>query len=276
MLHGPIDKLYVLPDAMCPYIVKLTVPFLGFCALRRRATPSRTLFVPERSSGHPRGLSPLCRRSLGSSLRPRSSKLGLSISGRAPTSSIWCVYPSKTLRLSHHVVHLQVYLDDLIDLYRRVFERILSRELAEKSPYTRYYLGTSNPLAWKEIATCFGKTLHSLGKIENAEPQSITVADIPKILYKMMNDGAEPQSATDLSELAECVWLCPTLSLQHSYALDSNPAVVYFSASQNVRAERAKALGWKPRPVVLDPDDDWVDGIKAALRAFEAEAAAKA
>jgi hypothetical protein len=106
------------------------------------------------------------------------------------------VQPSKALRLSHHVVFLQVRLDDLIDLYRRVFKRILSRELAKESPYTRYYLGTSNTIVWKEIATSFGKTLHKLGKIEHAEPQSITVADLFEIL------NAEP----------ECVWLCPTLS----------------------------------------------------------------
>ena len=68
-----------------------------------------------------------------------------------------------------------MHLDDLINLYRLVFERILSREFAKESPYTRYYLGTVTRLEWKDIATSFGKTLKKMGKIEVEQPLSITV-----------------------------------------------------------------------------------------------------
>ena len=88
------------------------------------------------------------------------------------------VHLFKALRLAHRIVLLQVCLEDLIDLYRRVFTCILTREFANESPYTRYYLGASTPLVWKDIATCLGQTLHELGKIENAKPESITVAEI--------------------------------------------------------------------------------------------------
>jgi len=128
-------------------------------------------------------------------------------------------------------VFYTVYLEDLIDLYRRVFKLILSHELAKESPYTRYYLGTSTPLAWKEIATSFGKALQKMGKIKHAEPQSINEVDL--------------------------------------YNLTNSPEVkVYMSTSQKVQAERAKALGWNPRPVVFDSDDNWVEnGVEAAIEA---------
>lgn len=158
------------------------------------------------------------------------------------------IHASKALRLAHRAVLLQVRLDDLIDLYRRVFARILSREFANKSPYTRYYLGTSTPLVWKEIATCLGQTLHKKEKIKNAEPQSITVADLSKPI--------------------ECVWLYPQSLASHFYTLDRE-LKVYVSATQNVQAERGKALGWEPRPVILN---DWMeDGVKVALQVLEKE-----
>ena len=85
-------------------------------------------------------------------------------------------------------------LGDLIKLYRLVFERILSRAIAKESPYTRYYLGTSTPLKWKDIATSFGKTLKKMGKIEIEEPLSITVDNL----------------TTDKSKPSECVWTALT------------------------------------------------------------------
>lgn len=42
-----------------------------------------------------------------------------------------------------------------------------------------------------------------------------------------------------------------------------NRASMFFGASQNIRGERAKDLGWEPSPVVLE---DWADeGITSAL-----------
>ncbi|KAH9055692.1 hypothetical protein EDB87DRAFT_1834003 [Lactarius vividus] len=106
-----------------------------------------------------------------------------------------------------------VNLDDLVDLYVRVFTRILSREDAKASPYARYYIAANTPLVWKNIATLLGKTLKQMGKIEDAVPQSIPVADLS----------------------------------------ESSPEVpVFIGASQNVQGERGKALGWYPSEVVLE------------------------
>lgn len=179
-------------------------------------------------------------------------------SGPIPTVSLFCRFITK-LALDHDQavyvgegsnVFYAVCLDDLIDLYRLVFARILSREFAKGSPYTRYYIGTSTPLVWKDIATSFGKTLKQMGKIATAEPRSINVTDLSKSdptvtkLDPTKLDPSKPATKPD-----------PT-----------NELLVYTSASQNVQAERSKALGWKPRPVVLD---DWtkVEYVKVAVPA---------
>jgi len=70
-----------------------------------------------------------------------------------------------------------VLLDDLVDLYRRIFARILSREDAQASPYSRYYIGVSNPISWKHIMTVFGSVLARFGKLEDGTPQSTPSAD---------------------------------------------------------------------------------------------------
>ncbi|KAH8999827.1 NAD-binding protein [Lactarius hatsudake] len=103
-------------------------------------------------------------------------------------------------------------LEDLVGLYKLVFERILSHEDARASPYARYYIAASTPLVWKNIATVLGKTLKQMGKIEDAAPQSISVADL----------SSSPE------------------------------VTVFIGASQNVQGERARALGWKPTDVALE------------------------
>ena len=147
-------------------------------------------------------------------------------------------------------VLLQVLLDDLVDLYRRVFARILSREDARASPYARYYLGTSTPLVWKDIATLFGKTLKEMGKIEDPVPQSISVAE----------------------DWSMCVWHYPNSLTSHVYSLYREQKV-YLGASQRVQGERAKALGWEPRPVVLGEwmhgGKDEPGGVEIALRVLQ-------
>ncbi|KAH9041084.1 hypothetical protein EDB85DRAFT_2140257 [Lactarius pseudohatsudake] len=103
-------------------------------------------------------------------------------------------------------------LKDLVDLYKLVFERILSHEDARASPYARYYIAANSPLVWKNIATVLGKTLKQMGKIEDAVPQSISVADL----------SSSPE------------------------------VTVFIGASQNIQGERALALGWKPNVVELE------------------------
>jgi hypothetical protein len=72
-----------------------------------------------------------------------------------------------------------VHLDDLVDLYRRVFARILSRADAEASPYSRYYIAASSPHPWKHIMTLFGAVLARIGKLEDGTAQSVPFSVIP-------------------------------------------------------------------------------------------------
>jgi hypothetical protein len=57
------------------------------------------------------------------------------------------------------------------------------------------------------------------------------------------------------------------MSVAHSLNIDDvafsfSRASLVFGASQNIRGDRATALGWKPRPVVLE---DWADEGIAAM-----------
>jgi hypothetical protein len=95
-VHGPVDVPYVFLVNLCRRVLRRAYRYcLGFCAPRKRATQSPTSFAPLRSSAprqgpsHPRRSSSIsCRNSRSDSKRP-------STSGRAPTSSIRCVFFSR-------------------------------------------------------------------------------------------------------------------------------------------------------------------------------------
>ncbi|KAF8261163.1 hypothetical protein EI94DRAFT_1608219 [Lactarius quietus] len=76
-------------------------------------------------------------------------------------------------------VFYTVLLEDLVDLYKRVFARILSREDAKASPYARYYIAVSTPMTWKHIMTVFAGVLKSKGKLEDATAHSIPLTGVP-------------------------------------------------------------------------------------------------
>jgi len=76
----------------------------------------------------------------------------------------------------------QVRLDDLVALYGLLFIRALSGVDAKASPYSRYYIAASTPLAWKHITTVVGATLKKLGKLEDGEPQSVSALQPPCVL----------------------------------------------------------------------------------------------
>ncbi|KAH9994391.1 hypothetical protein BJV77DRAFT_943656 [Russula vinacea] len=76
-------------------------------------------------------------------------------------------------------VFYTVRLDDLVDLYKRVFAHILSRADAKASPYSRYYIAVSTPHPWKHILTVFGAILAREGKLEDGTAQSVPISVIP-------------------------------------------------------------------------------------------------
>jgi hypothetical protein len=134
-----------------------------------------------------------------------------------------------------------VRLDDLVDLYKRVFARILSRADAKASPYSRYYIAVSTPYSWKHIVTLFGDILARKGKLEDGTSQSVSLSTVPPPYVRV--------SVTTLSADGASLVFCR--------------ASLFLGASQHIRGERVKNLGWEPRPVVLE---DWADeGITSAL-----------
>ena len=70
-------------------------------------------------------------------------------------------------------------LDDLVNLYRRIFACILSRADAEASPYSRYYIAVSTPMSWKHIMTVNGGVLARLGKLEDGTAHSVSIDTLP-------------------------------------------------------------------------------------------------
>ena len=139
-------------------------------------------------------------------------------------------------------------LDDLVDLYKRVFARVLSRADAKASPYSRYYIAVSTPYTWKRITTLFGAILARNGKLEDGTAQSVPLSTVPP-----------PYVHISVATL-KCRCSC---SRADGMSLVFCRASLFFGASQNIRGERVKDLGWEPRPVVLE---DWADeGITSAL-----------
>jgi hypothetical protein len=144
-------------------------------------------------------------------------------------------------------------LDDLVDLYKRVFARILSRADAELSPYSRYYIAASTPYSWKHIMTVFGTVLARVGVLEDGKAQSVPFSTIP---FPYVHD----KLVSDTTLKYGCSWL--SCWWYNAFILSSR-STLFVGGSMHIRAERGKDLGWEPRPVVLE---DWADeGIMTAL-----------
>ena len=80
-------------------------------------------------------------------------------------------------------------LDDLVDLYKRVFARVLSRADAKASPYSRYYIAVSTPYTWKRITTLFGAILARNGKLEDGTAQSVPLSTVPPPYVRVCHDA---------------------------------------------------------------------------------------
>ncbi|THH15266.1 hypothetical protein EW146_g5180 [Bondarzewia mesenterica] len=71
-----------------------------------------------------------------------------------------------------------VHIDDVMNLYLRVFELAVAEKEAAVSSYTRYFVASSQPAAWKTIMTLLASTLHKRGLLESPEPQSVSIGDL--------------------------------------------------------------------------------------------------
>ena len=229
---------------LLPYARELIVLVSGFWAHRQRVTPSRTSCAPERSSGQARDLSQLHRCSSGSPRTSRSSTKEPCISGKALTSfmrSVYC-YP-KALRLAHC-------------RFRRYAPAGTPGRPHRPLQTCLYPHPESRGCRGKPVREVLYRHQHTTG----LEGHRDFVRGDPQ------GDGKDRRSST-VEHLHACyldqvcVALLKTLA-SHVYALCRIPQV-YFGASQSVQAERAKALGWNPRPVVLE---DWLaEGVKTVF-----------
>ena len=67
----------------------------------------------------------------------------------------------------------QVHIDDLLDLYLRVLDVILSGKQANDSSYTRFYIGSSTEIPFRTVAEVHGSELTRLGMLSSAEVESV-------------------------------------------------------------------------------------------------------
>ncbi|VDC03931.1 unnamed protein product [Peniophora sp. CBMAI 1063] len=71
-----------------------------------------------------------------------------------------------------------VHIDDLVDLYLRLLEVIVSGEQANDSSYARYYIGDSTEIPFKTVAEVYGTELTRLGLLPTAKVESIPRAQV--------------------------------------------------------------------------------------------------
>ncbi|KAI0271296.1 hypothetical protein BC834DRAFT_818687 [Gloeopeniophorella convolvens] len=77
-----------------------------------------------------------------------------------------------------------VRLDDIVDLYLRIFARVLSHADTKASPYERYYIAVSTPYTWKNIISLFSATLHKQGRLEESTVHSVPLSAIPPCVFQ--------------------------------------------------------------------------------------------
>lgn len=70
-------------------------------------------------------------------------------------------------------------VNDLADLYLRVFDRVLAGADKDASPYERYYIGAVNALPFKTIMTAIGESLARRTLLEDGTPESVAVDQVP-------------------------------------------------------------------------------------------------
>ena len=66
-----------------------------------------------------------------------------------------------------------MHIDDLVDLYLRVLDVVLSGRQADDSPYTRFYIGSSTEVPFRTVAEVYGSELTRLGLLSSAEVESV-------------------------------------------------------------------------------------------------------
>ena len=77
-----------------------------------------------------------------------------------------------------------VHIDDLVDLYLKIFELAQRNEnepVGQASPYSRFYFGSTASFEWGVLIKKLAGMLYSRGLVENADVVSLRVEDEPKL-----------------------------------------------------------------------------------------------
>jgi hypothetical protein len=108
----------------------------------------------------------------------------------------------------------------------------------------------------KHITTTIGAVLARIGKLEDGTAHSVPISIIP------------PPYARKKRISVTVLALLMLMGVSHLFfSFVNSRASSFIGASQHIRGERAKALGWEPRPVVLE---DWADeGVTSAVAALQ-------
>lgn len=74
-----------------------------------------------------------------------------------------------------------MHIDDLVDLYLRLFDHALTTKELPTSVYERFYWGAAGSHTWGPIARELAIRLHKRGLVDTEEIKSVTVKDEPKL-----------------------------------------------------------------------------------------------
>ncbi|KAI0056479.1 NAD(P)-binding protein [Artomyces pyxidatus] len=92
-----------------------------------------------------------------------------------------------------------VHIDDVADLFLRVFERSQAGVPEGESPYARYFLATSNGVEWKTIATSVGAALARRTVLADGTPKVVSVGDLdPSIQFLGSSERVEADRSKSL------------------------------------------------------------------------------
>ena len=61
----------------------------------------------------------------------------------------------------------------MASLYVAVFDRAMTGVDADKSPYECYYMGSTETIVWKKVATLAGEKLYKEGRLPSPTPKSV-------------------------------------------------------------------------------------------------------